>query len=456
MSLQDVIDPPPPPPPHSSSSSPPLPSSRPTDDHISGPLIDDISIPNISAQIFDFCNTDLFTDTLQNSEVTSSPNCYCYEDQNSSYASAVVDEDNKNKFSTENLDIYSSLQNDQNATNASTSGSTTTTANTIVQDRHNNHHSSGLSIIFDPREEIDNDISASIDFSPSPPFSTTPPYNLNPTNTQQDQYHHLSLNDVAISNSLNQYPNTVDPVALPLMAVVPPPLGPVFEDDCLSSIPPFLRLNPSTGATTTSFLDPSMSSFLHGNLNHGLGADNSGIFAGSLLMASDLQPKELDFQADNSGIFCPDQLPRYNSGDMQAFSNENSQLVSAATSSAPMTTEIGNLEESSFKVGKLSVEQRKEKIHRYMKKRNERNFSKKIKYACRKTLADSRPRVRGRFAKNDDFGENNRHINNNEDDDYDDVMVKEEDEVVDSSDIFAHISGVNSFKCNYQHIQSWI
>lgn len=29
------------------------------------------------------------------------------------------------------------------------------------------------------------------------------------------------------------------------------------------------------------------------------------------------------------------------------------------------------------------------------------------------------------------------------------VVVKEEDEMVYSSDIFAHISGVNSFKCNY-------
>jgi len=33
--------------------------------------------------------------------------------------------------------------------------------------------------------------------------------------------------------------------------------------------------------------------------------------------------------------------------------------------------------------------------------------------------------------------------------------VKEEEDMVDSSDIFAHISGVNSFKCNYP-IQSWI
>lgn len=178
-------------------------------------------------------------------------------------------------------------------------------------------------------------------------------------------------------------------------------------------------------------------------------------------MGSELQAKEMDFQGDNAGIFCPDhQLPRapYNSGDKQGFSSESSQLVSSATSSsAPLTTEMSNLEDSSFKVGKLSAEQRKEKIHRYLKKRNERNFSKKIKYACRKTLADSRPRVRGRFAKNDDFVDTHRHNINghHEDDDYDDVAVKEEHDMVDSSDILTHISGVNSFKCNFQ-IQSWM
>ena len=41
---------------------------------------------------------------------------------------------------------------------------------------------------------------------------------------------------------------------------------------------------------------------------------------------------------------------------------------------------------------------------RYRQKRHERNFNKRIKYQCRKTLADSRPRVRGRFARNDDAG----------------------------------------------------
>lgn len=50
-----------------------------------------------------------------------------------------------------------------------------------------------------------------------------------------------------------------------------------------------------------------------------------------------------------------------------------------AGGSTPLASEISSLEDTTFKVGKLSVEQRKEKIHRYMKKRNERNFSKKIK-----------------------------------------------------------------------------
>lgn len=41
-------------------------------------------------------------------------------------------------------------------------------------------------------------------------------------------------------------------------------------------------------------------------------------------------------------------------------------------------------------------------------------------YACRKTLADSRPRVRGRFAKNDDYGEPSRAMQNH--DEYDQIV----------------------------------
>ncbi|XP_047340638.1 putative zinc finger protein CONSTANS-LIKE 11 [Impatiens glandulifera] len=62
------------------------------------------------------------------------------------------------------------------------------------------------------------------------------------------------------------------------------------------------------------------------------------------------------------------------------------------------------VEETRFRIGpgRYTPEEKKERIHKYREKRNQRNFSKKIKYACRKTLADSRPRVRGRFARNDE------------------------------------------------------
>ncbi|KAK9937507.1 hypothetical protein M0R45_014290 [Rubus argutus] len=65
-------------------------------------------------------------------------------------------------------------------------------------------------------------------------------------------------------------------------------------------------------------------------------------------------------------------------------------------------SQVPTMEDQStnMKVGRYSEEERKERIERYLKKRNQRNFNKTIKYACRKTLADRRVRVRGRFARN--------------------------------------------------------
>ncbi|KAG6426574.1 hypothetical protein SASPL_110799 [Salvia splendens] len=48
-------------------------------------------------------------------------------------------------------------------------------------------------------------------------------------------------------------------------------------------------------------------------------------------------------------------------------------------------------------------EDRKEKLSRYWNKKSKRNFGRKIKYACRKALADSQPRIRGRFAKTEEM-----------------------------------------------------
>ncbi|XP_027344004.1 two-component response regulator-like APRR5 [Abrus precatorius] len=81
-------------------------------------------------------------------------------------------------------------------------------------------------------------------------------------------------------------------------------------------------------------------------------------------------------------------------GDLQ-----NMKANHMSSSEAPL------LEEPNFKVGRYSAEERKERISKYRAKRTQRNFNKTIKYACRKTLADNRPRIRGRFARNDEASE---------------------------------------------------
>ena len=49
------------------------------------------------------------------------------------------------------------------------------------------------------------------------------------------------------------------------------------------------------------------------------------------------------------------------------------------------------------KVGTLSLEERKQKIYRYLEKKRRRNYAKRVGYVCRKRVADSRMRVKGRF-----------------------------------------------------------
>ncbi|KAL1342161.1 uncharacterized protein [Arachis hypogaea] len=424
------------------------------------PPKDEISSP-ISARLFELCDSDLFPEALQNSEVTSSSNC-CYE-ENSSYAT--------NMSLALEVETKFNNNNNNNNTNSNNSNNSVTTPSSTTTTNNNTTNSSNLSIIFDSQEELDNDISASIDFSSSPAAFNVPPMFPVTTNHHQEQFdfssmhhHHHQVQQLAacsVVEGFSQYPtdtSAVAPPPPPLMGA--PQLPSVFEEDCISSaVPSYVTLNPSS--PSCSYLNPAAIPPPYmppaGPLATALSADRAALFTGSMLLGSELQRPDLEYQGENGGIYCTDSIHRvFNPQELQALSTESQQLVAGGGSSANLTPEISNLEDSSFKVGKLSVEQRKEKIHRYMKKRNERNFSKKIKYACRKTLADSRPRVRGRFAKNDDFGDAQRPASSNhEEEDEEEVVVKEEDDMVDSSDIFAHISGVNSFKCNYS-IQSWI
>ncbi|TKY60648.1 Zinc finger protein CONSTANS 4 [Spatholobus suberectus] len=88
-------------------------------------------------------------------------------------------------------------------------------------------------------------------------------------------------------------------------------------------------------------------------------------------------------------------------------------------------TEALVLEESNFKVGRYSAEERKERISKYRAKRTQRNFNKTIKYACRKTLADNRPRIRGRFARNDEANETPKASCSTRDEDDVDFWIEE-------------------------------
>ncbi|KAH1089723.1 hypothetical protein J1N35_016980 [Gossypium stocksii] len=86
-------------------------------------------------------------------------------------------------------------------------------------------------------------------------------------------------------------------------------------------------------------------------------------------------------------------------GDLESMRNVHNTQRSISTSCAMENT---FMEESGFKVGRYNAEERQERISKYRAKRSQRNFNKTIKYACRKTLADTRPRIRGRFARNDE------------------------------------------------------
>jgi hypothetical protein len=51
----------------------------------------------------------------------------------------------------------------------------------------------------------------------------------------------------------------------------------------------------------------------------------------------------------------------------------------------------------------FSSMEREARVHRYREKKKNRKFEKTIRYATRKTYAEARPRIKGRFAKRSDM-----------------------------------------------------
>ncbi|KAI3468706.1 hypothetical protein Pfo_025369 [Paulownia fortunei] len=170
----------------------------------------------------------------------------------------------------------------------------------------------------------------------------------------------------------------------------------------------------------------------------------------SVLESQNLQNQIL---SSPEGSFSSGQMRRVcSTGDLQKVKiNMQTRNV---LSSSPLSAEKSFMEEANFKVGRYSAEERKERIDRYRAKRTHRNFNKTIKYACRKTLADNRPRIRGRFARNDEAGEIPKasmfHRYEDEDDLWIDGFHEEDDYGIARRGTFFNISGSTQYQ-NYSY-----
>nr|XP_043632666.1 uncharacterized protein LOC122603886 isoform X2 [Erigeron canadensis] len=78
----------------------------------------------------------------------------------------------------------------------------------------------------------------------------------------------------------------------------------------------------------------------------------------------------------------------FSEGDIKTLADANTSLIHHHHPGQPSPL-----------LSERSTEDRMQKLSRYRNKKTKRNFGRKIKYACRKALADSQPRIRGRFAK---------------------------------------------------------
>ncbi|VVB07262.1 unnamed protein product [Arabis nemorensis] len=213
------------------------------------------------------------------------------------------------------------------------------------------------------------DIAASIDFSSSSMQNPFIDHLL--TSTRQDQFN-FSTSGVQI---VHQTPNNLysgDPLALTAVssAAHPPLQLGLFEEDCLSSVASYnLGLNPTSPSCSSFFPNSGLPSYMV-NMNTGLLSSdtNSSVFPNLRSEINKPHDQFMDFQADNGGLFCTDSIKRIlNPGDLQkGFGGVENQshLVSLQNHPTSGPVEVTGLEDSALnKVGKLSPEQRKEKIH---------------------------------------------------------------------------------------------
>lgn len=82
-----------------------------------------------------------------------------------------------------------------------------------------------------------------------------------------------------------------------------------------------------------------------------------------------------------------------------------------------MMSKYAGIYNKNGRIGIYTPEERKAIIRRFHEKRQRRVWSKKIRYNCRKTLADKRKRVKGRFVKKEELQRMEQELKEKEKDD---------------------------------------
>ncbi|KAL1550685.1 hypothetical protein AAHA92_18617 [Salvia divinorum] len=103
-----------------------------------------------------------------------------------------------------------------------------------------------------------------------------------------------------------------------------------------------------------------------------------------------LRPRFLDFPVLDFGAY-NGMRRAFSEGDIKTLDNDGKTSLEQSSMVQPRV------------ISSCHSEVRREKLSRYWNKKSKRNFGRKIKYACRKALADSQPRIRGRFAKTEEM-----------------------------------------------------
>ncbi|KAJ3684016.1 hypothetical protein LUZ61_013180 [Rhynchospora tenuis] len=160
-------------------------------------------------------------------------------------------------------------------------------------------------------------------------------------------------------------------------------------------------LNPSPPSYSSSFLNPNNSYSNNGYLHRSNSSQSLPIYQNHHIQDFVNNPTTTTIFSSSSppSSSCRDFLDFNSMPVRRVFSTGDLQGMNGSQVMAENSTQEGSGSLPN-KVTRYSAEERKERIEKYRSKRNQRNFQKKITYACRKTLADSRPRVKGRFARN--------------------------------------------------------